>query len=61
MGVEFDEHQMLGNNYRVKKGGLTGLIIKMGLAKEEAGAGKVMVFIAIICFGLSIYFFTKVF
>jgi hypothetical protein len=61
MGVEFNEHQPLGYNYQPKKGGgISGLVIKMGLAKDEAGAKKVMVAVIIICFALSIYFFVKI-
>ena len=60
MGVEFDEHQPLGYNfYQPKRGGLTNLMIKLGLANDEAGAKRVMIVIMIICFALSIYFFYK--
>ena len=60
MGVEFNEHQPLGYNYQPKKsGGITNLVIKMGLAKDENGAKKIMLVIVIICFALSIYFWTK--
>jgi hypothetical protein len=59
MGVEFDEHQSLGYNYQPKKGGISNLVIKMGLAKDEKGAQKVMLVITILCFALAIYFFFK--
>jgi hypothetical protein len=59
MGVEFNENQPTNYNYPPKKGGVTNLIIKTGLAKDEAGAKKVMITIAVICFALSIYFFLK--
>ncbi len=60
MSVEFDEHQALGYNYQPKKkGSISDLVIKMGLAKDEAGAQKVMVTVTVVCFALSIYFFYK--
>ena len=60
MVVEFNENKPLDYNYQPKKGGLTALLIKMGLAKDEAGAQKVMIIITVICFALSIYFFMKI-
>ncbi len=60
MAVEFNENKPLDYNYQPKKGGLTALLIKMGLAKDEAGAQKVMIIITVICFALSIYFFMKI-
>jgi hypothetical protein len=59
MNVEFDENKPINYNYPPKNGGLSGFIIKTGFAKDEAGAKKVMITIAIICFALSIYFFLK--
>ena len=59
MPVEFEENKSLNYNYPTKKSSLANLIIKMGLAKDEAGTKKVMIIIAVICFGLSIYFFLK--
>ena len=58
MSVEFSENQPIAN-YQSKKTGLTGLVIKMKLAKDEAGAKKIMVVITVICFALAIYFFYK--
>ena len=60
MEVEFNENKPLAYNYQPKKGGLTALLIKMGLAKDEAGAQKIMLAIIIICFALSAYFFMKI-
>ncbi len=61
MGVEFDEHKPLGYNYQPKQtGGISSLIIKMGLAKDEAGANKVMLVLTVIFFATAIYFFTKI-
>jgi hypothetical protein len=57
MSVEFEENKPLDFNYQPEKKGLADLIIKLGLAKDKVGAEKVMIVIAIICFGLSIYFF----
>jgi len=61
MGVEFNEQKPTNFNYQPKKGGLTNLIIKMKLAKDESGAQKVLTVIALIFFALAIYFFTKAF
>ena len=61
MGVEFNENKPTNYNYQpAKKVGLTSLFIKIGLAKDEAGAQKVMITIIVICFVLSIYFFMKI-
>ena len=60
MGVEFNENQPANYNYQPKKGGLSNLLIKLGLVKTETGAQKVMIAIVVICFGLSIYFFLKI-
>lgn len=57
MGVEFNENQPSNYNYPTKNSGLTNLIIKTGLAKDEAGAKKIMIIIMIICVILSIYFY----
>ena len=56
MGVEFNENKVADYNYQPQKGGLTPLFIKMGLAKDESGAKKIMVVIIIICFAIAIYF-----
>lgn len=60
MNVEFNENKPLDYNYQPKKVGLTALLIKTGLAKDDTGAQKIMIVIAAICFALSIYFFMKV-
>ena len=57
MSVQFNEKQPLNYNYQPKKKGIASLVIKLGLAKDEAGAQKVMVVIAIIFFLISFYFF----
>jgi hypothetical protein len=59
MGVEFDEGQIPNYNYQPKASGIAPLIIKMGLAKDEVGAQKIMLIITVICFALSFYFFYK--
>lgn len=60
MTVEFNENKPLNYGYEQKKGGITPLIIKLGLAKDEAGAQKIMIGVIIICLALSVYFFMKV-
>lgn len=57
MGVEFNENKPLNYNYQPKSnvGGITNLFIKLGLAKDTAGANKVMIFVTIICTALAIY------
>lgn len=59
MNVEFNENRPL-MDYQEKKGGLTAMLIKLGLAKDEKGAQKVMLIITTICFVLAIYFFMKI-
>lgn len=60
MEIEFNENKQSDYNYQPKKLSLGSLFIKMGLAKDEAGAQKVMILVMIICFSLSIYFFMKI-
>jgi hypothetical protein len=60
MNVEFNENKAVNYNYPPKSGGITGLVIKMKLAKDEKGAQKVMIIIAVIFLALSVYFFLKV-
>ena len=60
MNVEFNENQPVNYNYPPKKSGVSNLIIKIGLAKDEAGAQKIMIVIIVLCFALSIYFFAKI-
>ena len=60
MGVEFNENKPLNYDNQPKKVGMNSLIIKTGLAKDEAGAQKVMIVITILCFVISIYFFLKI-
>ena len=59
MGVEFNENRMTNYGLEEKKGAITSLVMKMGLAKDDAGARKVMLIAAVIFFALSIYFFFK--
>jgi len=61
MGVEFNENQSNNFNYQPKKSGLAGLVIKMGLAKDDNSAQRVLIVVAILFFVLAIYFFTKAF
>jgi hypothetical protein len=60
MSVEFNESKPTDYNYQAKKGGIASLLMKIGLAKDESGAQKVMIGIIIVCVALSIYFFMKV-
>ena len=55
MNVEFSENRPSNYNYPQKQGGLTNLCIKLGLAKDEKGANKVMLVVAIVFFALAIY------
>lgn len=58
MGVEFNNGSNFNYNYQPasnRGGGITQLVIKWGLAKDEKGANIVMVIFAIICFALMFY------
>lgn len=58
MGVEFERNTPTNYNYQPKAtgdSGITSLVIKMGLAKDEAGANKVMIGVIIVCVALTIY------
>lgn len=51
MAVEFENNSYSSNNYGgapKKVGGVTGFIMKLGLAKNQKGANKVMVFIIVL-------------
>jgi hypothetical protein len=61
MNVQFDENKPIDYNYPTKKGGISNLIIKLGLAKDEAGTKKVMVVIIVVCLTVAAYFFYKSF
>jgi uncharacterized membrane protein YtjA (UPF0391 family) len=56
MGVEFNENRPSNYNYEPNKntGGISNMIIKMGLAKDSNGANKVMFVVIIVCVILSI-------
>lgn len=60
MSVEFDENKPVDYGYKQKKGGISNLLVKLGLAKDEAGSQKVMFGIIIVCLALSVYFFLKI-
>lgn len=55
MSVEFNENKPFNYNAPIKRGGIANLIIKTGLAKDDAGANKVMIIISVICIALAIY------
>jgi len=63
MSIEFDEDQQQYRNRDLSyesSGWITKLFIKTGLAKNKSAANIPMIIVAIICLGLSIYFFTKI-
>jgi hypothetical protein len=55
MNVEFNENKPIDYSMPAKVGGVTNFFIKLGLAKDEAGANKVMIVVTIICLALAIY------
>ncbi len=59
MNIKFNENKPVDYNYQPAKGGISNLIIKMGLTKDEKGSQKVMIAIIVLCFTLSLYFFAK--
>jgi hypothetical protein len=59
MEVEFNESRPIDYSYPQKKGTITDLVIKMGLAKDEKSANIVMIVFIIVCFIASIYFLIK--
>jgi len=60
--VEFNEEKDFNRSYAQNasrtsaSSGLTGWIIKKGIAKDESGANSVMIIVMIICFALAIFF-----
>lgn len=60
MSVEFEENNFnQQNQYSVQPRGFVGWLIGKGFAKDEAGANKIQIGIAIAFFALSIYFFVS--
>ncbi|MBI4086855.1 hypothetical protein HY416_02635 [Candidatus Kaiserbacteria bacterium] len=55
MAVEFEEQQFSQNQTRQGYGAVTQLVMKLGLAKNTAQANLVMLVIAIIAIGLTVY------
>ncbi len=55
MNVEFNENRPNNYNLPEQQSGLTNFFIKLGLAKDETGAQKVMIIVSIICIALAIY------
>jgi len=62
MSVEFNEEKDFNRSYTQNanrasaSSGLTGWIIKKGIAKDESGANTIMIIVMIICFTLAIFF-----
>lgn len=52
--VQFQDQQ--GVRTVQKKGGLTGLFIKMGLAKDEKSAQMVMLIVAVVAVAIALFF-----
>lgn len=61
MEVEFNEGQIENYGYQAKKSYIATFFIKMGLAKDDEGAKKIMIIVTVACFLLSFYFFYKAF
>lgn len=59
MSIEFNNGSNFNYNYRPSysnnSGGITKLVIKWGLAKDEKGANTIMVIFSIICIVLAFY------
>ena len=58
MGVEFNSGSNFNYNYHPatsKGGGITNLVIKWGLAKDEKGANTIMVIFSVVCIILAFY------
>ncbi len=57
MSVEFNEQQSNFRPFDQKPvSGISKIVISLGLAKDQAGANKVQLVVALICFSLAIYF-----
>ena len=61
MGVEFQEENNINrqNLYSRPTPKMAAWLISKGIAKDEAGANKVEIFVAIVCVIIAIYFFFK--
>jgi hypothetical protein len=58
MGVEFNEDNIARRDFgQPKMPKLAGWIVSKGIAKDEAGANKVQVIVALVFFALATYFF----
>ena len=60
--ISFTEEQQLSATAPLSRarGGITGWVIKAGLAKDEKSAGTVMLIIVGVCIALAILFFVFV-
>lgn len=62
MNVEFDEEPAIITRPKVQKASLfTRLAIKLKLAKDEAGAQRVMLITALVCLGAALLLFINLF
>ena len=60
MEVEFNENKQTDYyNRPTKNSGITNMLIKIGLAKDEKNANTVMIVVIIICLAFSVYFLMK--
>lgn len=62
MNVQFDDNSFGQRNYAAMgfgdaPKGITGWLMKKGIAKTPAGANKIQLLASVLFFGLSIYFF----
>jgi hypothetical protein len=59
MNVEFNENNPYKQIPVAGSNGLTGWLIKKGLAKDTKGANALMLIISVICIAIAIYFAIK--
>ncbi len=62
MSVQFEEQDFYQSNARPQGeniGPVTKLFMKIGLVKDERSANIPMMVVAVICFSLAIFFFTR--
>jgi hypothetical protein len=61
MSVQFEEGDIYKNQISQSEqtGLVTKLFIKIGLVKEQGSSNVPMIIVAVICFALAIFFFTR--
>ena len=62
MSVQFDEENKFNESFQAAEkptGGIAKWLIEKRIVKDAAGANKIMIVVAIVCFALAVYLTIK--